>query len=316
MQVAILDDYQSVAIALAPWDTLPPTVKVVPFHDTLGEESSIAQRLRDFEIIVAMRERTAFPKSLLERLPNLKLLVTTGMRNASIDLAAAAARKILVCGTELLGYPTAELVWGLILGLARNIPSEVRAMQDGAWQTTLGIGLRGKTLGVLGLGRLGSEVAAVGKAFQMNVIGWSPNLTEERASAMGVRYADKSGLFREVDFLSIHLVLGERSRGLVGRRELSLMKPSAFLINTSRGPIVDEEALLHALQARSIAGAALDVYCEEPLPALHPLRRLRNVLLTPHLGYVTVENYRLAYGQAAEDIAAFLAGRPIRVLTS
>jgi len=316
MRVAILDDYQNAATTLAPWNTLPPTVRVVAFHDTLGEESAIVQRLRDFEIIVAMRERTAFPKSLLERLPNLKLLVTTGMRNAAIDLTAAAACNVLVCGTELLGYPTAELVWGLILGLARNIPNEAHAMRDGAWQTTLGVGLRGKTLGLLGLGRLGSEVAAIGEAFQMNVIAWSPNMSESRASAVGVRYASKSELFREADVLSIHLVLGERSRGLVGQQELSLMKPSAFLVNTSRGPIVDEAALLNTLRARSIAGAALDVYGEEPLPPRHPLRELSNVLLTPHLGYVTVENYRLAYGQAVENIAGFLAGRPVRVLTA
>jgi len=316
MQVALLDDYQNVALALAPWDTLLPNARVVAFDDTLREESSIVQRLRDFDAIVAMRERTPFPKSLLERLPRLKLLVTTGMRNAAIDLAAATARNVLVCGTELLGYPTSELVWGLILGLARNIPSEARAMGDGGWQTTIGIGLRGKTLGLVGLGKLGGEVAVIGRAFQMNVIGWSPNLTEARASAVGVRHVTRSELFQESDFVSIHLVLGERSRGLVGQEELSLMKPSSFLVNTSRGPIIDETALLAALQTKSIAGAALDVFCEEPLPADHALRQLRNCLLTPHLGYVTVENYRLAYSQAAEDIAAFLAGKPIRVLTS
>jgi phosphoglycerate dehydrogenase-like enzyme len=315
MQIAILDDYQNAALSLAPWNSLPPELRVTSFHDTLREESALADRLRPFEILVAMRERTPFPRTLFERLPKLKLLVTTGMRNAAIDLAAATARNVTVCGTDLLGYPTAELAWGLVLSLARHIPGEAESMRHGGWQTTLGVGLRGKTLGLLGLGRLGSEMAAIGRAFQMRVMAWSPNLTEERAGAAGVQLATKDSLFREADFLSIHLVLGDRSRGLVGAQELSLMKPSAYLVNTSRGPILDETALLAALEASAIAGAALDVYGEEPLPPEHRLRRLPNVLLTPHLGYVTVENYRLAYGQAVEDIAAFLGGAPVRVLT-
>jgi phosphoglycerate dehydrogenase-like enzyme len=316
MQIAILDDYQNVALSLASWNSLPPALKLRAFRDTLRDEAALAERLRPFDIIVAMRERTPFPRTLFERLPNLKLLVTTGMRNAAIDLAAAGACKVTVCGTELLGYPTAELAWGLILGLARSIPAEAQNMREGLWQTTVGIGLRGKVLGLLGLGRLGMEVAAIGKAFQMRVISWSPNLTAERAGAAGVRLAGKEELFREADVLSVHLVLGERSRGLVGAHELSLMKPSAYLVNTSRGPIIEEAALLAALEARKIAGAALDVYGEEPLPAQHRLRQLPNVLLTPHLGYVTTENYRLAYGQAVEDIAAFLRGTPIRVLSA
>ena len=237
-----------------------------------------------------MRERTPFPRTLLERLPTLKLLVTTGMRNAAIDLAAAAARQVTVCGTDLLGYPTAELAWGLILGLARNIPAEVEGMRQGGWQTTLGVGLRGKTLGLLGLGRLGSGMAAIAKAFQMELLAWSPNLTAERAGTAGVQLATRDSLFREADFLSIHMVLGERTRGLVGAHELSLMKPSAYLINTSRGPIVDEAALLAVLEAKAIAGAALDVYGEEPLPQEHQLRQLSDVLLTPHLGYVIRES--------------------------
>jgi phosphoglycerate dehydrogenase-like enzyme len=315
MQIAILDDYQNMALSLAPWSSLPPELRVTSFQDTLREEAAVADRLRPFEIIVAMRERTLFPRTLFERLPNLKLLVTTGMRNAAIDLAAAAAQQVTVCGTDLLGYPTAELAWGLILGLARDIAGEAAGMREGGWQTSLGVGLRGKTLGLLGLGRLGSEMAGIGKAFQMKVTAWSPNLTAERAASAGVELASKDSLFREADFLSIHMVLGERSRGLVGAHELSLMKPSSYLVNTSRGPIADEAALLAALEAKAIAGAALDVYGEEPLPPDHRLRRLANVLLTPHLGYVTLENYRLAYGQAVEDIAAFLRGAPVRVLT-
>jgi phosphoglycerate dehydrogenase-like enzyme len=316
VEVAILDDYQGTSLTLAPWNALPAGVRVRAFQDTLHDEAALAHRLLPFNIVVAMRERTSFNRSIFERLPNLKLLVTTGMRNAAIDLAAAAANRVTVCGTDLLGYPTAELTWGLIIALARNIPRESRSMLDGAWQTTLGITLRGKTLSVLGLGRLGSEVAAIGKAFQMNVIGWSPNLTSERANTLGVRFVTKSELFRAADFLSIHLVLGDRSRGLVGATELSLMKHSAFLVNTSRGPIIDERALVAALEARAIAGAALDVFNEEPLPAHHRLRQLPNALLTPHLGYVTKENFHLAYGQAIEDIAAFLSGAPIRVLNA
>ena len=316
MRAAILDDYQNAALVSAPWDRLGPQVQLTIFDDTLKDETSIAQRLRDFEIIVAMRERTPFTGSLLEQLPELRLLVTTGMRNAAIDLAAAARRNILVCGTDLLGYPTAELAWGLIIALARNIASEDRGMRDGRWQTTLGAGLRQKTLGILGLGKLGGEVASFAKAFQMKVIAWSPNLDEERAQRLSVQYVGKDELFRAADFLTIHMVLSARSRGLVGERELSLMKPTAYLINTSRGPIVDEDALLDILDRRGIAGAALDVYAEEPLPPDHRLRRLDNVLMTPHLGYVTAENYRLAYSQVVEDILAFLAGKPIRLLTA
>ena len=315
MRLAILDDYQRAALAMADWDSLRPAMEIQSFHDILVSDDAVAERLRDFEIIVAMRERTAFRRSLLERLPKLKLLVTTGMVNASIDLKAAAERGIVVCGTSALRHPTAELTLGLILVLARSITREDAAMRKGGWQTTIGIGLHGKVLGILGLGRLGSQVAAFGKAFQMEVIAWSENLTAERASSLGVQRVDKQELFRTSDFLTIHMILSKRTRSLVGPDDLAAMKPSAYLINTSRGPIVDERALIATLEGRKIAGAALDVYDQEPLPGDHPLRRLENVVLTPHLGYVTAENYRVFYGDAVENVRAFLAGNPIRVLT-
>jgi phosphoglycerate dehydrogenase-like enzyme len=315
MRLAILDDYQKVALAMAGWDSLRPAVEVQTFHDTLASEDAVAERLRDFEIVVAMRERTAFRRSLLERLPKLKLLVTTGMVNASIDVKAAAELGIVVSGTRSLPHPTAELAWGLILALARNIVREDAGMRKGGWQTTIGIGLHGKVLGILGLGKLGSQVAVLGKAFQMEVIAWSQNLTVERANSLSVQRVDKEELFRRADFLTIHTVLSKRTRGLVGPGDLAAMKPTACLINTSRGPIVDERALVATLESGKIAGAALDVYDQEPLPADHVLRRLENVVLTPHLGYVTAENYRVFYGDAVENVRGFLAGNPIRVIT-
>ena len=314
MRLAILDDYQNVALTMADWDGLRPSAQIQTFHDTLAREEAVAERLRDFEIVVAMRERTAFRGSLLGRLPKLKLLVTTGMVNASIDVKAAAERGIVVSGTSSLRHPTAELAWGLVLGLARNITRENMGMRKGAWQTTVGVGLHGKVLGILGLGRLGSQVATFGKAFLMEVIAWSENLTVEQANSQGVQRVEKEELFRRADFLTIHTVLSKRTRGLVGAGDLAAMKSTAYLINTSRGPIVEERALLDALETRKIAGVALDVYDEEPLPPDHSLRRLENVILTPHLGYVTEENYRVFYGEAVENIRAFLAGNPIRVL--
>lgn len=316
MRLAILDDYQRAALGLADWDSLGARVEVQSFHEWIGDEDALVERLSDFEIIVAMRERTRFPRTLLERLPKLKLLVTTGMRNVAIDVKAATELGILVTGTSLLTYPTAELTWGLILSLARNIPFEHQAMREGGWQTKLGIGLNGKVLGVVGLGKLGSQVARIGKAFEMEVIAWSQNLTEEHAAELGVRRVEKEELFRTAHFVTIHLVLSKRTRGLVGEEELAMMKPTSFLINTSRGPIVDEAALVAALEERRIAGAGLDVYDQEPLPAEHPLRTLDNVVHTPHLGYVTAENYRRAYGEAVEDVRAFLASAPIRVVTA
>jgi phosphoglycerate dehydrogenase-like enzyme len=301
---------------MADWRSLGPEVTVEAFHERLAGEDALVKRLADFDVIVAMRERTQLPRSVFERLPKLKLLVTTGMRNVAIDVKAAADLGIVVSGTALLTPPTAELTWGLILALARHIPEEAQEMRSGGWQTTVGVGLNGKVLGVLGLGKLGGEVARVGRAFQMEVIAWSQNLTAEHAVSFGATRVEKDELFQRADFVTIHLILSKRTRGLVTARELALMKPEAYLINTSRGPIVEERALIEVLKKRTIAGAALDVFDEEPLPDEHPLRKLDNVVLTPHLGYVTVENYRKAYGEAVEDIRAFLAGHPIRTISA
>jgi phosphoglycerate dehydrogenase-like enzyme len=314
LRVAILDDYQEATLRLADWQSLHPRAQMTAFADHLDDLDALAARLHTFEAIVAMRERTPFRAALLERLPNLKLLITTGMRNASIDVAAARARGVTVCGTRGVGTPTAELAWGLILALLHHIPHEDRGMREGRWQTTLGTGLEGKTMGVLGLGRLGSQVAKVAKIFGMRVVAWSQNLTAERAAAAGAELVDKATLFAEADVISIHLVLGDRTRGLVGTDELARMKPTAYLVNTSRGPIVEEAALLDALRNRRIAGAGLDVYDIEPLPADHALRQLPNTVLTPHLGYVTEENYRVYFADAVEDIRAFLDGKPVRLV--
>jgi phosphoglycerate dehydrogenase-like enzyme len=299
---------------MADWSILGPGVSVQPFHDRIGGEDAVSERLRNFDVIVAMRERTAFPGTLIERLPALKLLVTTGRRNASVDVKTALARGVVVSGTSTLATPPVELTWGLILSLARHIPRESAAMRDGSWQTTVGTGLHGKTLGVIGLGRLGTDVAKIGKAFGMHVIAWSQNLTRDITDPLGVELVSKQSLFQRADVVTVHLVLSDRTRGLVGEQELRSMKPTAVLINTARGPIVDEQALIHALRHSVIAGAGLDVFDEEPLPRDHPLRRLENALLTPHLGYVTTENYRLAYGEAVDDIRGFLAGTPVRVI--
>jgi phosphoglycerate dehydrogenase-like enzyme len=313
-RVAILDDYQQVALKIADWKILEPEGEVQAFPDNLVDVPRLAERLHTFDAAVLMRERTPFPRALFERLPNLRLVVTAGMRNASIDLAAATEKSVLVSGTDMLGHPTAELTWGLIIGLLRHIPFEAAQMRKGAWQTTVGTGLQRKTLGVLGLGKLGTQVAAVGKAFGMNVIAWSQNLTPERAQAAGVTYVTKEVLFETADVVTIHLVLSDRTRGLVSAADLRRMKPTAYIVNTSRGPIVDGAALLETLRARRIAGAALDVYDQEPLPADHPLRSLDNVVLTPHLGYVLEENYRLLYRQAAENIRAFMDGKQLRAI--
>ncbi|WP_437551562.1 D-2-hydroxyacid dehydrogenase family protein [Sorangium sp. So ce367] len=314
MRVAILDDYQGVALRMADWRSLHPAAEVQAFTDHLDDLEALATRLRPFQAVVLMRERTPFPRALFERLDGLRLLVTAGMRNASIDLAAATERRVQVSGTDMLPYPTAELTWGLILALFRHIPAEDRAARAGRWQTTLGLGLKGKTLGLVGLGKLGGQVAQVGRAFGMEVVAWSQNLTAERAAEVGARLVAKDDLFAGADVVSIHLVLSPRTRGLVGAAELGRMKPTAFLVNTSRGPIIDEAALLAALRARRIAGAALDVFEPEPLPADHPLLALDNTVITPHLGYVTEEGYRMVYGQAAEDIRAFLDGKVLRPL--
>jgi len=314
VKIAVLDDYQGVSQDLADWTRLPADTEVRVFRDFLPDEDTRAGALADFEVIVAMRERTPFPRSLLARLPKLQLLVTTGARNASIDLAAAKEQGVVVSGTRGQRTPTVELTWALILSLARNIAAEDQAMRNGDWQRRIGPGLEGKTLGLLGLGNLGSAVATIGKAFQMELIAWSQNLTAERASQFGARLVTKEQLFAEADIVTIHLILSDRSRGLVGAPELALMKPSAYLVNTSRGPIVSEAALIEALREGRIAGAGLDVYDREPLPKDHPLRSLGNTVLSPHQGYVTSDNYRVFYGDAVGNIAAYLAGEPIRVI--
>jgi len=316
MRLSILDDYQGVALEMADWSRLRGKVDIVVERKPFADEDEAARALADSEIVAAMRERTPFPRSLVERLPNLKLLNTTGMRNASFDLAALREHRVVVCGTEGGGLDTAELTWGLILGAARRIAEDHRAMRDGLWQTRIGNRLAGKTLGVLGLGRLGGAVARVGLAFDMKVIAWSPNLTVDRAAAVGVERVDKETLLRQSDVLSVHVVLSPRSRGLIGRSDIALMKRTAILVNTSRGPIVDTEAVVEALEAGRLGYAGFDVYDREPLPADHPLRRAPNVLLTPHIGYVTEENYRSSYPQIVENIVAFLDGNPVRVIGS
>jgi phosphoglycerate dehydrogenase-like enzyme len=318
MRVSVLDDYQGVALGYADWSPVRArgieiAVERYPFVD----EDAAARALADSEIIAAMRERTAFPRSLIDRLPKLQLLITTGMRNASFDMAALKDHGVTVCGTGGPGggnEDTAELAWGLILGAVRRIAEDHQLMRIGGWQTRIGHRIAGKTLGLLGLGRLGSAVARVGLAFRMNAIAWSQNLTAERAVEHGVERVEKDELFRRSDVLSVHLVLGPRSRGLVGAREIGLMKPSAILVNTSRGPICDTEAIIAALEAGRLAYAGFDVYDKEPLPVDHPLRTTPNVILTPHIGYVTDENYQSSYPQIAEDILAFLDGKPVRVL--
>lgn len=312
MRIAILDDYQNVALELADWDSLNAEVRV--FTEHIADPDELVRRLAGFDVVVAMRERTPFPEPVLSRLPDLRLLVTTGQRNASIDVEAARRHGILVCGTGYLPHPTVELTWALILAACRNLPTEFQAMRDGGWQTTIGTGLRGKTLGVLGLGRLGSQVARVGQAFGMRTIAWSQNLTAERAAEHDVTAVSKDELLAASDVLTVHLVLSARTRGLIGAAELAAMKPTALLVNTSRGPIVDEDALIRALREGSIGGAALDVYDEEPLPADHPLRTLPNVVLTPHIGFVTRDVYEVFYRDAVADIAAYQAGAPVRVI--
>lgn len=312
-RLAILDDYQDVTLRLGPWDRLPHVEKTV-FRDTLADADALVERLRPFDAILAMRERTPFPASLIERLPDLRLLITTGERNRGIDAAACAARGITFSGTPSFGAPTVDLTWGLILALARRIPEQEAAMRAGQWQTAIGMGLEGKTLGLLGFGKLGRRVAAVGKALGMECIAWSQNLTDEAAAAGGARRIEKEALFRESDVISIHYILSERSRGLVGAAEFATMKPSALLVNTSRGPIVDQDALIAALRAGRIAGAGIDVYDVEPVPADHPLLSAPNTVLTPHLGYCTEENYRAYFQGAIEAIEAFEKGQPIRVI--
>jgi phosphoglycerate dehydrogenase-like enzyme len=313
--VTVLDDYQAVALASADWSEVQAvhTVEVITEH--VADESALVRRLAHSEIVVAMRERTPFTPDVLAKLPALRLLVTTGMVNASIDLDAAARQGIVVCGARGSGNSMPELTIGMMIALTRNFAQEDATIRAGGWQHTIGPGLSGATLGVIGLGRLGVPVATLAQAFGMTVIAWSPNLTQARAEPHGVRAVDKCELLSTADVISIHMPMSDASRGLIDGADLALMKPSAYLINTSRGPIVDEAALIDALRAGRIAGAGLDVYDVEPLPVDHPLRSSRNTLLLPHIGYVTSDNYRSFYRDVVEDIVAFTAGTPVRVLS-
>jgi phosphoglycerate dehydrogenase-like enzyme len=313
-RVAVLDDYQDLARDYGSWERLDGRVELQTFTDHLADDDALVARLEPFEVIVAMRERTPFPKARLERLPKLRLLITTGMANAAIDLSAAKQLGVVVSGTTGGSDATAELTWGLVLALTRHICDEDRNVRDGRWQRTIGPELAGRTLALVGLGRLGSKVAAYGAAFSMEVIAWSENLDATQARSLGVEPVGKDELLARADILSIHTRLSERTRGLIGLNELELMKPSAYLVNTSRGPIVDETALLDALRAGRIAGAALDVFEREPLPVDHPLRSAPNTVLTPHIGYVGQRAYEGFYRGIVENLESWLAGDPIRVL--
>jgi phosphoglycerate dehydrogenase-like enzyme len=312
MRVAVLDDYQQVAAGLADWGRLAG--EVVFFSDHLDEDASLVERLAGFDVIVAMRERTPFDRPLLTTLPNLRLLVTTGSRNSAIDMDAAKELGVLVCGTASSGHATAELSFALIQMLARSLMDEITGVRGGEWQLGLGRDLKGSVLGVVGLGRVGAQVAAYGLAFGMDVVAWSQNLTAERCEAIGVRQVAKQELLTSSDFVTLHLKLGPRSVGVIGAADLFVMKPTAYLVNTSRGPLVDTEALVAALDAGAIAGAALDVFEPEPLPVDHPLRHHPKILPTPHIGYVTEQTYQIFYPEALEDIEAWRDGSPIRVL--
>lgn len=317
MKIAILDDYQNVALGLADWASLGPDAEITVFNRNLATEGEAAAALENFDVLVLMRERMAMPASLIERLPKLSLIVVTGGRTRTIDMDAATARGITICHTHPGESPmaTPELAWGLILSVARSIPQEHARVRDGRWQETIGLSIGDKTLGLVGLGKLGSRMAPIARAFGMKVIAWSQNLTDERAAEVGVTRVDKETLFREADVVSLHLVLSERSRGIVGAKEIGLMKKGAILVNTSRGPLVDQGALVAALKEGHIR-AGLDVYDEEPLPADHPLRAAPNAVTTPHLGYVTEGAYAAFYRDAVEDIAAWRAGSPVRVLAA
>ena len=314
MKLAILDDYQGTAKYLGDWSSLPPGTNVQFFQDHIANEDKLVERLKDFDMVMGMRERTPFTRSTLSRLPKLRLLMTTGLRNASFDMEAASDMGIPVCGASGAGEGPTELTWGLILSLLRHIHEEDKRSREGSWGTTVGVGLKGKTLGLIGLGHIGSLVAKVGKAFDMNIIAWSQNMTAELAKECDATLVDKETLFRESDVVSVHLVLSDRSRGLVGAAELELMKSTAFLVNISRGPIVDEKALIDVLERKAIAGAALDTFDVEPLPLSHPLFKTPNTLICPHLGYVTEEGYRAFYSGVIENVRAFLSGEPIRVI--
>jgi len=314
MRLAILDDYEDVALKMADWEDLGSEIKIDVYQDHLVNRNELVERLLPYDMLVIMRERTPFPRSLIEQLPNLKLLVTTGGRNRAIDLSACTEKGIVVCCTEASKTAPAELTLALIMSVLRRIPQQDRAVRAGRWGDGIGSGLAGKTLGILGLGKLGTQVTRFGLAFGMKVVAWSQNLTPERAAAAGAVLVAKDELFATADIITIHVVLSDRTRGLVGAHEIGLMKPSAYIINTARGPIIQEQALVAALQAGRIAGAGLDVFETEPLPPEHPFISLPNTVITPHIGYVTKEGFGIYYRYAKEDVVAWLAGKPVRVL--
>ncbi len=313
-KLAILDDYQGVALEMADWSTLPNDIKITVFRDTLADVDAVAERLTPFEILAAMRERTPFPRPLFEKLPNLKLLVTTGMRNGAIDMKAAADHGVTVCGTAGNTESTVEMIWALIQAVVRRLPQQDKAAREGKWQTGVGWTLAGRTIGLVGLGRLGARTAAIANFFNMRVISWSENLTAERALECGAELVSRAELFSQSDVVSIHLLLSRRTRGLITADDLALMKPDAYLVNTSRGPIIDEKALIDFLRAGRIGGAALDVFDQEPLSKDHPFLGLDNTIISPHMAYVTEENLAAFYLETVEDITAWLNGDPIRVL--
>ncbi len=314
MRLAILDDYEGVALEMADWNKLVPKVQIDVYRDNIKEKVKLLERLLPYDILVIMRERTSFPRDLLERLPNLKLLITTGKLNLAIDLATCKERGIVVCGTAPSNTAAAELAWALILATLRRIPQHDRAVRDGFWTNSIGSNISNKVLGILGLGRLGTQVCRVGLAFGMNVIAWSPNLTPYRAAEVGAVFTDKKTFFSTADIISIHLILSNKTRNLIGKSEINLMKPESYLINTSRGPIIEEAALLEALKKKRIAGAGLDVFDHEPLLPNHPFLKLDNTVITPHIGYVTKESFQVFFREALEDVSAWLSGKPLRVI--
>jgi phosphoglycerate dehydrogenase-like enzyme len=315
VQIAVLDDYQGVALQSADWSLLNGKANITVFRDHLSDSTALIERLKPFTVLSVMRERTPLTRAIIEQLPNLKLIASTGSRNASIDLAAATEHGITVCHTGYSSHGAIEITWALILAMLRNVPAEFASVQKGQWQISVGGDLAGKTIGVVGLGSIGARIAKIAHAFGMNIVAWSQNLTPESAEKHGAHLVSKEELFRTADIVTIHLVLSARTKGMIGATEFGWMKPTAYFVNTSRGPLVDEAALLSALKSRSIAGAALDVYDVEPLPPSHPFRSLDRLLVTPHIGFVTNETYRIFYGDTVENIAAWLGGTSIRVST-
>lgn len=311
-KIAILDDYANCSLDMADWSSIPGGYEPVVFTDNLVDHDALVARLKGFDVVCAMRERTPFPTAVASRLDDLKLFITSGMRNKAVDLETLKSKGVVCCGTDSPGFTTVEHTWALIFSVARHIPHDDRIMKDGGWQTRMPFDLRGKTLGLMGLGRLGGMVATIAAAFGMKVIAWSENLTDARCAEVGAERVSKDALFERADVLSIHMLLSDRSRGLVGARELGLMKPTSILINTSRGPIVEEAALIDALRSGQIRGAGVDVYDHEPLPENSPLRGLDSLVMTPHTGYVSEDTYRLFYGQMVENIKAWHAGKPVR----